>query len=336
MMKYMQINRAFLRLCIWLAVLSLSACDDDSDDTSVIGNYIKQSDFEGVTRSGAVSFCIGNKAYVGLGYDGDDYLNDFWEYDPDLNFWKQVANFPGSARTNGVAFASSTKGYVGTGYDGDDELNDFWEYDPTTNTWQQIADFGGSARYGAVAFGIDDKGYVGTGYDGNYLKDFWKYDPTTNTWEQIVSIPGSKREEAVAFVIDDIAYVGTGINNGVHVQDFWSYDPSSATWTQKNDIDEDDDYEIDRNSAIAFTVNGMGYVGLGEYFGHLGDVWEYDPVNDIWEEKTSLTSEAAASRSDAIGFAVDNRAFVATGRNGTVRFDDLWEFIPTEEFDEDD
>lgn len=311
------------------------SCDDDSDD-STVGNYIKRSDFEGVARSGGVTFQIGPKAYVGLGYDGDDYLNDFWEYDPDLNFWKKIADFPGNARTNGVAFATSTKGYVGTGYDGSDELNDFWEYDPSSNSWQQIADFGGSARYGAVAFGLIDQGYVGTGYDGNFLKDFWKYDPNTNSWEQIVSIPGSKREEAIAFVIDGKAYVGTGINNGVHVLDFWEFDPSTGFWDQKKDIDEDDDYDIERNSAVSFAMGGFGYVGLGDYFGHLGDIWEYNPIDDEWTEKTKLTDEAAASRTDAIAFAIDNRAFIVTGRNGSNRFDDLWEFMPAQDFDEDD
>lgn len=336
MMNFLNTWKIIARTVFILTALFLVSCDDDDDDDSVIGNYVKRSDFEGVVRSGAVNFQIGNKAYVGLGYDGDDYLGDFWEYDPDLNFWKRIADFPGNPRTNAVAFASDTKGYIGTGYDGDNELNDFWEYDPITNTWQQVADFGGSARYGAVAFGVSNKGYVGTGYDGNYLKDFWEYDPSTNAWEQIVSIPGSKREEAVAFVIDGLAYVGTGTNNGIYVQDFWEFNPATGTWTQKLDLDDDDDYAIDRSNAIAFTMNGFGYIGLGSYFSHLGDFWEYDPATDTWTEKTNLIDEAAAARSDAVGFTLGSRSFLVTGRNGTIRLDDMWEFLPYEDFDEDD
>ncbi|MGB0525411.1 MAG: Kelch repeat-containing protein [Flammeovirgaceae bacterium] len=335
MIKFVNSLRMVIQMSLCLSALFLIGCSDDSDDDSVIGNYVKRSDFEGVARSGAVNFEINGKAYVGLGYDGDDYLSDFWEYDPDLNFWKRIANFPGVARTNGVAFAIGTKGYVGTGYDGSDELSDFWEYDPATDTWTQIADFGGTARYSAVAFGINNLGYVGTGYDGNFLKDFWQYDPATNEWAQIVSIPGSKREEAVAFVIDGKAYIGTGTNNGVFVMDFWEFDPNTG-WTQKLDIDDDDDYEVDRSSGVAFTLNGFGYIGLGTNFNHLGNFWEYDPVNDIWTEKTDLTEEAAASRSDAVGFALGNRAYLTTGRNGTIRFDDMWEFVPNEDFNEDD
>ena len=328
--------KTMMQACLLLCAVFLIGCDDDSEDDSVIGNYIKRSDFEGVARSGAINFQIGAKAYVGLGYDGDDYLSDFWEYDPDLNFWKRLADFPGVSRTNAVAFATNNKGYIGTGYDGSDELKDFWEYDPTSNTWTQVASFGGSARYGAVAFGVNNKGYVGTGYDGNFLKDFWEYDPSANAWNQIVSIPGSKREEAVAFVIDGLAYVGTGSNNGVHVQDFWEFNPTTGVWTQKQDLDEDDDYRIDRSSGVAFAMNGFGYVGLGSFFSHLGDFWEYDPVTDTWVEKTNLIDEAASSRSDAVAFAIGNRAFLATGRNGSIRFDDMWEFVPSEDFDEDD
>jgi len=324
-----------MQVCLLIMTVFLVSCDDDDDD-SVIGNYIKRSDFEGVARSGAVTFQINGLAYVGLGYDGDDYLVDFWQYDASLNFWQKVADFPGDARTNAVAFASGNKGYVGTGYDGDDELQDFWEYDPNTNEWKQIADFGGTARMGAVAFGIGDRGYVGTGYDGNFLKDFWEYNPASDEWTQIVSIPGSKREEAVAFVIDGLAYVGTGTNNGVHVQDFWEFNPNTGAWTQKQDIDEDDDYEIDRNSAVAFSMNGFGYVGLGSFFNHLGDFWEYDPVEDVWIEKSNIVDEPASSRADAVAFSVDNRAFLTTGRNGSIRLDDMWEFIPTEDLDEDD
>ena len=67
----------------------LTSCLNDDDDEDLVGNWIKSSDFEGVTRSGAVSFTIGELAYVGLGFDGDDYLQDFWSYDPGSNFWRE-------------------------------------------------------------------------------------------------------------------------------------------------------------------------------------------------------------------------------------------------------
>ena len=76
-------------IIFFLILSTLSSCTDAEDETSETGNWVKASDFEGVTRSGAISFSIGNFAYVGLGYDGDEYLRDFWRYDPELNFWQE-------------------------------------------------------------------------------------------------------------------------------------------------------------------------------------------------------------------------------------------------------
>ena len=324
-------NRLIL---ITLVGILFSSCDSEEETTELLGNWKELSDFEGVPRNDAVGFSINNKGYIGTGYDGEDRLVDFWEYDAERNYWIQKADFPGVARNGAVGFGTDTKGYIGTGYDGENKLNDFYEYDPITNTWQQKADFGGSGRYGAVSFSILNKGYIGTGYDGNFLKDFYEYDPASDSWTKIISMGGSKRRDAAAFVINSKAYVCTGIDNGVYEDDIWEYDPTNGYWTEKREIanisDEsyDDDYDITRTQAVAFTINGLGYIATGGQ-GSVGtDVWEYDPVNDLWEEKTGLE---ASARMEAIAFAIDDRAYIATGRSTGYRFDDLWGFEPFEE-----
>lgn len=333
--------RLFARLGLIMTTLTLfSMCSlNNNEEEDKLGNWIKKSDFEGITRSNAVSFSIGNYAYVGLGFDGDDELRDFWRYDPALDFWQRVDSFPGIARRAAVAFSIGNKGYLGTGFNADlqdEELNDFWEFNPEAprgQQWTRKADFGGSARYNAVGFAISGKGYIGTGYDGNWLKDFWEYDPSKDTWRQIVSPGGQKREEAVAFVIDDKAYLGTGRNNGSYVYDFWMYDPSKGIWTQKLDLDEESDYSIGRNGAIAFSANGLGYILTGNNGTTLGTVWEYDPASDIWMEKTELEGSV---RLHATGFAVNGRMYVTTGNAGGTRLDDLWEFKPMDTYNEED
>ena len=330
---------------LFISVISASVCalfikcgGDDSVD--LIGNWVEQSDFEGVARSDAASFTIGNFGYVGTGYDGDDRLTDFWKYDSDLNRWTQVAVFPGAARNAAVAFAAAGKGYVGTGYTGEVRLQDFWEYDPAGNAWVQIADFAGSARYGAVAFSINDIGYVGTGYDGNYLKDFWAYDPSTGLWAQKTSFGGSKRRDAVGFVLDGIGYICTGINNGNYEKEFYAYDPSSDTWAAKRKIadvsDEtyDNEYTIIRSNAVAFVLSGKAYVASGSIGTLKSDVWEYDALLDLWKQKTNFEG---ASRTDAVAFATDNgKAYVTTGKSSSSQFDDIWEFRPAEVYNNED
>ncbi len=342
MMKEL-LQRQFYNVVRWiiipLIITVMPACNDEDDEDDLIGNWIERSDFEGVPRSDAIVFCIGNCAYVGMGYDGEDRLKDIWEYDVDRNTWLQKADLPGEARNGAVAFATETRGYVGTGYDGINKLGDFWEYDPTTNTWEQKADFGGSARYDAVAFSIDNKGYICSGYDGNYLKDLWQYNPSTDSWEQKVSLGGGKRRDAVAFVINDKGYVCTGIDNGFYENDFWEYDPVEDTWNKKNYISDateesfDDEYtSITGINKSAFTMNQKGYVVSGGT-SSLQEVWEYNPVTDLWEEKTSLEG---TGRIDAVGFSVNNRGFITTGRSSSYYFDDIWEFKPDDVYDEYD
>src|SRR3972149_8899342 len=317
-----------------ILLLSIPACEEEEDEEEedLIGNWIKLSDFEGVARTDAVAFTIGNKAYVGTGYDGSNRLNDFWEYDPQLNNWTRKADFPGIPRNGAVGFGTDSKGYIGTGFDGTNRLNDFWEYDPVTNTWDSIANFGGTARYSAVAFAINNRGYGGPGYDGNYLKDIWEYDPSTGQWSQRISLSGAKRRDAVAFVIEDKGYICTGINNGVYEYDFWEYDPTIDQWVKKRSIadvteeDYDDDYtSITGTNKVAFSINGKGYIATGGAGTAGTAVWEYNPVSDSWVQKTSLE---ASGRVEAIGFSIGDLGYVTTGRNSGYYFDDLWGFQP--------
>lgn len=312
---------------------------EDNDDEEVLGNWIRRSDFEGVPRSNAVSFTINNISYVGLGYDGEDDLNDFWQYDPELDFWQKVDTFPGVPRRAAVAFSVGGKGYVGTGYNADlpvEELRDFWEFDPQAPSgqqWTQKADFMGTARYNSVGFAINDKGYIGTGYDNNWLKDFYAYDPTTDSWEQVVSLGGAKRENAFAFVINGVAYVGGGRNNGIYETDFWSFEPGQQLWTRLEDLDEDDEYELIRDGALGLGSGATGFVIGGTSGSTLGTVWEYDPLTDTWEEKNSMEG---AARTNLTGFVVESRIFIVSGEISGTRLDDIWEFRPYEELDEDD
>nr|WP_321412424.1 kelch repeat-containing protein [uncultured Carboxylicivirga sp.] len=340
----MRKNFFYTWLMVIMALLIVS-CSDDDDDDDLYGNWIKKGSFEGIPRSDAVSFTIGDYAYVGTGYNGDEdeRLTDFWRYNAEKDAWDStsVAQFPGVGRNSAVAFSAAGKGYVTTGFDGKNKLKDLWEYDPEANTWTQKADFPGSGRYDAIAFTVNDIGYVGTGYDGNLLKDFYKYDPSTNTWEKVTSIGGSKRRNGTAFVINDLAYVCMGTDNGEYLGDLWEYDADTDTWTEKrkiaNDANEDesydDDYEIVGVYASAFTTGGLGYVATGGP-GYPGvRTWEYDPSTDLWTERSEFEGSA---RYGAVAFTLNDVPFVGTGRSSSAYFDDVYKFDPNAEQDDND
>ena len=339
--------------------LSLYSCSDDDED--LLGNWVVLGSFEGVPRSGAVAVSLDDKAYIGTGYDDDDNddniierVKDLWEFDPVQESWTQKAMMPDDAmeRDQAVGFAANGKVYIGTGLgqyrlnnvNYTKKLNDFWEFDPSSNSWRQVADFPGSARQGAIAFSIRDKGYVGTGYDDSELKDLWEFDPSDGelgTWTSKKSHEGSKRRDAVVFVINDLAYVCTGSNNNARVTDFYYYDAEADDWTklraiydQDDDESYDDDYDdIVRSDGVAFTVDGKGYVCTASVGGSGSSVWEYDPATDLWDEKTSFEG---SSRTSAVGFAINNIGYVATGRSAGSYFDDVWRFEPNAEQDDDD
>ncbi len=341
------LNRLLLLLLLTPVLFAFYGCKEDI----VYGDWIRVSDFSGVARSDASSFVIGKKGYVFGGYDGDDRLKDLWEYDTELDTWTQLAPLPdtdeglgivgGAARNSASAFAIGNKGYIGLGYDGKNYLKDFWEIDVTTNTWTKRDDFPGSARNGAIGFAVLGKGYFGGGFDDNYQKDLYVFDPTTNLWASAGDIRGSKRYNGGAFVYKDEVYIVGGMNNQALVTDFYKFNPAlpeAVAWTELNriadvtDNDWDDDYAtIARQYPCIFIIDDWAYMTCGSTKSSLvNETWGYDFDADKWNDFPAFEG---TSRSAAVAFSVDNRGFVLTGRSSSYRFDDVWEFLPDQEYD---
>ena len=328
----------------------LVGCNGGSSD-GTLGNWVKKNSFEGTPRGAAVGFVIGNKAYLGLGYNSDyekgdpdvtneGYRKDFWAYDPAIDSWTKVASFPGKGRVYAVGFSVNGKGYVGTGFDGDDKLKDFWEYDPVANKWTQKDDFIGVARIKAVGFSLKNYGYLGTGYgsDASDKNDFYKFDPAAaagSQWTQVRTIGGEKRRGATAFTYNNKGYVCTGSNSSGKLTDMWEYDPDANTWAKKVSLTDNSDWTITRENASSFVMDtdGKAYVFLGSNSSSLKTCWEYDFAKDTWNSKSDFES---STREYAVSFYVGGKAIVATGQAGTYYFDDLCQFRPYEESNTDD
>lgn len=283
-------------------------------------------DVGGVPRVNATGFSIGNKGYIGTGWDNSNVNQlDFWEFDPCSGPWCQKADFGGAAVHYAVAFSIGSKGYVGTGSDGSPR-KDFWEWNQANNTWTQKADFGGGFRNVAVGFSIGTKGYIGLGYDGATNKqDFWEWDQTGNTWAPKANFGGSARGNAVGFAIGTKGYVGLGndIGAGGDKQDWWEWDQATDIWTQKNNFGG-----AARQMSLAFAMGTKGYVGTGNNYGsgtYKKDFWEYNPVGDTWTQKADF---GGTERYGAAGFAIGNKGYIGAGRisNCSGHVNDFWEW----------
>jgi N-acetylneuraminic acid mutarotase len=339
---------AFLLFLSSLFLLSACSKNSSDDDSDLVGNWVRSEDFRGDPRSEAVSFVIGNKAYVGTGLfaTNGQYSNEFYRLDLDLGYWEKIADFPGEMRRGAVAFTAGGKAYVSCGFNGPANklLNDFWEYDPATDKWTELDPFPGVTRRNAVAFTLNDKGYIATGYNTSALSDCWEFNPVNGSWTEKASIRGRKRSQAVAFVVNGKAYVCSGNNNGEALNDLQLFDPvannGQGTWTDlrklTNVSDEsyDDDYaNIARYGAVAFTMSNKVYLATGRAGSLISDTWEYDPATDLWNKKTSFEGTA---REGAVGFTLKDKGFILTGRSGSEIFDNMFEFRPFDEQDDND
>lgn len=78
-------------------------------------------------------------------------------------------------------------------------------------------------------------------------------------------------------------------------------------WTKKADFSG-----LKRERAVAFSINGKGYIGTGVDTADVvrKDFWEYDPLLNIWTQKADIIGVA---RRNAIAFSINDKGYVGTG-----------------------
>lgn len=104
--------------------------------------------------------------------------------------------------------------------------------------------------------------------------------------------------------------------------DLWRYEPASDSWVQRQPLPA-----TGRYGAVAFTIAGKAYVGMGMAAGFvpLADLWEYDPSSDQWTQKASLP---APGRQQAVAFTIGGKGYVVGGAGTSNTFNEVWEYDP--------
>ena len=254
------------------------------------------------------------------------------------NTWTKKASFGGMKRARAISFAIGDYGYAGMGEDTVEmPQNDLWRYDPLLDVWSQMMTLPASVRRNAIGVSLGDKGYVGMGADsslsqlGSILADWWEYEPVSNNWTQKADYPGGYDINnntspegvyfATSFATADKVYIcGGKMNSDFYGTDLWEYDPILDSWTRKADFPGGDRYQLS-----SFSVDGLGYVGLGiDHDLFRKDWWQYDPNLDSWTEVSSLPGVARGSAST---FVLGQRGYVVFGSDGGYK-DELWEYNP--------
>jgi N-acetylneuraminic acid mutarotase len=152
-------------------------------DDEPTGNWVKINDFPGPARGVGVGCGNGEHFYFGTGYR-TFIENDWWEYFPTTDSWKQRKSMPDNGRENAVALSVDKRIFVATGrhfggnLTGGHLKSDILEYDIDRNVWFERGNIPAGERESAISFTIGGKGYIGFGEnDSKVLNDFWSFEP---------------------------------------------------------------------------------------------------------------------------------------------------------------
>jgi len=133
---------------------------------------------------------------------------------------------------------------------------------------------------------------------------------------------GIGRMGSVSFVIDNTVYIGLGENGNTFYKDFWKHSLTTNSWERIADFPGDA-----RTNSNAFSINGMGYVGLGSCSTAdttFQDLYSYNPTTDEW---TKLNDFNGGFRTKAVCFVIGSDAYIGTGndKDGNSQ-KDFWKY----------
>ena len=146
-------------------------------------------------------------------------------------------------------------------------------------------------------------------------------------WVHHANFPGTARATASTFVIGDNAYLccGRTVWNKDSLNEVWKYDSQHDVWTQLDTFPGKP-----RVMAVAVTLNGKGYVGMGcngyPYPDNvLRDFYEFDPATEKWTQKASFPGKAANA---LVYGVVDGCVYTAMGFDGTGYYPYTYKYDP--------
>lgn len=291
----------------------------------IIPAWERVADFPGGEAYKSGAFAIGNYGYAGLGTRlNHDHIDAVWKYDPLQDTWSQTATFPGRTSIRPFAFTIGGTGYIGGGLTEDApwrvKINDVYSYEPETDSWTILSDYNG----------IVDDDFISPGAVCNNIfyipmspNDIYMYEP--DSWTELNTSAPELYLHSSTFAIGDSIFFICGVDEaytGSAKSDVWCYNTITNTWSKKNDFPGGARY-----AATGFSINGKGYIGLGQKnpSTFYRDFWLYDPLYDSW---TRLPDFPGSARTCAFSFVINGLAYIGTGHDGSNLCSDIYVFNP--------
>ena len=227
---------------------------------------------------------IGNDMYIIGGYNAihSAIYNGCYKHNQSTGLWTHVADLE-VERRNHTAVTINDKIYVFGGLSDSGRLNDLLEYDPQSNTWTTKAVGPDTLEGHAAVAGSDGKMYVYGGNNGTtYQNKIYSYDPNTDTWDISLTDGPFLSAYHTLVSISDKVYLYGGWNGVDYLNNLYSYDIGTDTW---NGLAVGPG---GRRDHAGESIGGKMYIICGNDGVRLDDVYEYDPAENTWAEKTSM------------------------------------------------
>jgi len=318
-----------------LVLLLISGCSGveepqvqgpDGEETQL--DFTELSEFPSHGRTGAFSFTMANKIYVGTGFGANaTYYGDFWEYDLMSNTWTEKSPFPLGPYMAGVTFVHQGKGYVLAG--GTLSCPDFnvacdhiyyttvHAYDPSSNTWEKVGELPSfqGMNFGSVEI-VGDKAILFWDmktYEINLL-DF-QYSQKSN--------PPASIAFSADFRVGNKVYFTCPMDSGRGTKFIYSYDLSTDQWETLPDFPG-----IKRYNAVGFSLDGYGYIlggkesDLANEDRQFKEIWQFNPNDISWKK---VTDYPGAAYTDQVLETVGNDIYMGFGDTRSyIKFEKDW------------
>lgn len=148
-----------------------------------------------------------------------------------------------------------------------------------------------------------------------------------DNWVQLDSVNGPSKSVCASFTALGEGYIVSGLDYSGFTRKMYSYDVQQDDWDNELSLGGDDGGGLSRGSACAFSVYDKGYIctGQGDNANYLNDLWEYDPVLEVWTQKADFPGTA---RRGAVSFVIDHIAYVGTGEDISGKRKDFYKYDP--------
>lgn len=195
-------------------------------------------------RVNAAACVVGNKVYIGLGFNGGyfdktSYFRDWWEFTPETQTWKALTPYPNANTDRCTAFAGDGELLVGYGFS-DKYVRDMFRYSIATDRWDSIdvnVSYHGYPKrsFGGTGCTCQGRHFMGTGFY-RFSLDWWAELVDGTHWEERSAVPGRARTLAASAATDRHIYLCGGMHyggvntTGEVLQDVRRYDPQMDEW----------------------------------------------------------------------------------------------------------